>query len=201
MNYKNTALILVGFQNDYFSPNGILRNIVEESRKVTNILSNTMHLITGLVNTPTSIVATPIMFTSDYQELEPEPVGILSVIKELRAFQADQPGSETIPELLSFGDRIDYIVGKHGLNAFSNTELANYLYDRDIKHVVVAGTVTAVCVDSTARCAAELGFHVAILRDCTSSRTVFEQEFYCKHIFPIYANVTDHLSLLALLNE
>ncbi|MCF8000066.1 MAG: cysteine hydrolase, partial [Methylovulum sp.] len=84
---------------------------------------------------------------------------------------------------------------------FFQQTVRSIVYDRDIKHVVVAGTVTAVCVDSTARCAAELGFHVAILRDCTSSRTVFEQEFYCKHIFPIYANVTDHLSLLALLNE
>lgn len=201
MNYTNTALILIGFQNDYFSPNGILRSFIEESGKVTNILSNTVHLLTELANTPTSIVATPIMFTPDYQEIDDEPVGILSVIKELGAFQVNQSGSQTIPELLNFGDRIDYIIGKHGLNAFSNTELANYLYDRGIKHVVVVGTVTAVCIDSTARCAAELGFHVTILRDCTSSRTVFEQEFYCKHIFPIYANVMDHLSLLTLLNE
>jgi nicotinamidase-related amidase len=54
-------------------------------------------------------------------------------------------------------------------------------------------------VDSTARAAAELGFNVYIVSDCTAARTVVEQEFYCQQIFPIYAQVIDHRNLLALM--
>ena len=200
MEYTNTALILIGFQNDYFSPNGILRSVIEESGKVTNILTNTISLISSLTDTCVPIVATPIMFTENYEELEEDPVGILKTIKEVSAFQTNREGSKTIPELLQFGDRIDYITGKHGLNAFSNTELENYLKARAIKNVIIAGTVTSICIDSTGRCAAELGFNVTILSDCTSSRTIFEQEFYCKNIFPIYANVLDHQKLISLMH-
>lgn len=199
MNYSNTALILIGFQNDYFSSDGILRTVIEESGKVTNILANTIDLISKLSETVMPIVATPIMFTENYQELDDEPVGILRTIKEMGAFQTGKPGSQTIPELLQFDDRIDYIAGKHGLNAFSNTELEIYLRARNIKNLLIAGTVTSICIDSTARCAAELGFNVMVLSDCTSSRTIFEQEFYCKNIFPIYAKVLDHNKLIFLM--
>lgn len=48
MKPQKTALILIGFQNDYFSKDGILRRVVEESSKVTGILSNTLHLIKDL---------------------------------------------------------------------------------------------------------------------------------------------------------
>lgn len=196
MNNLNTALILIGYQNDYFSHDGILRGVVEESSAVTNILENTVNLVTQLSGTTVPIVATPIVFTEDYQELDEDPVGILKVIKEVGAFKAGSKGSETIPELVQFGSRIDQIPGKHGLNAFSNTELQAYLEARNVSNLVLAGTVTSICIDSTARSAYERGFRVYVLSDCTSARTNFEQEFYCRNIFPIYCEVLDHRQLL-----
>ena len=196
---EETALILIGFQNDYFAPNGILRDVIEASSKVTKLLENTEQLIGAIADLPMPIIATPIIFAENYSELDNEPVGILRTIKEVGAFQAGKTGSETIPELLKFGDRIVYIQGKHGLNAFSNTELEHYLKAKNIKNIAIAGTVTSICVDSTARCATELGFNTIVLSDCTSSRTIFEQEFYCRHIFPIYSTVLDHTSFIASL--
>ena len=34
----NKAIILIGLQNDYFSDDGILKEVVEESSKVSNII-------------------------------------------------------------------------------------------------------------------------------------------------------------------
>jgi nicotinamidase-related amidase len=123
-------------------------------------------------------------------------VGILKTIKEVGAFKAGTKGSETIPELQRFGDRIIEIPGKRGLNAFSNTDLDRLLRDRGITDVVLAGTVTSICIDSTGRSAHERGFKVYILSDCTSARTNFEQDFYCEQIFPLYADVINHWELL-----
>ena len=134
------------------------------------------------------VVNTPIHFTSDYSELA-KPIGILKVIKDVGAFKQGTFGAEVIPQLSKFDDFITIIPGKRGLNAFSNTELAKLLHDKGITDVVFAGTVTSICIDSTARSAIDLGFNVTVLDDCTSSRTPFEQHFYCTEVFPLYANV------------
>lgn len=195
MKPQHTALVLIGYQNDYFSPTGILHGVIEESSKVTNVLANTVHLIQCLAPTPALIVTTPIFFTPNYEELI-DPIGILKTIKEVGAFQAGTPGSETIKELDPFKDRILEVPGKRGFNAFINTNLDEILKQRGITNIVLAGAVTSICIDSTGRAAHEKGYHVTILSDCTSARTVLEQEFYCSGIFPLYAEVVAHSELL-----
>lgn len=195
MNPQQTALILIGYQNDYFSPNGILHTVIEESSKVTNILANTVHLLEVLADMPVLIIATPIFFTPTYEELS-DPVGILKIIKDVGAFQGNKSGSATIRELQPFQSKIVEVPGKRGLNAFGNTNLAELLKQNQITDVVLAGAVTSICIDSTGRSAHEQGFNVTILSDCTSARTTFEQSFYCENIFPLYANVITHEALL-----
>ncbi|WP_414565217.1 MULTISPECIES: cysteine hydrolase family protein [unclassified Anabaena] len=196
MESEKIALILIGYQNDYFSPDGILYRVVEESSKVTNVISNTVHLLECLFSTSALIVTTPIFFTPNYEELI-EPIGILKTIKEVNAFQMGTLGSETIKELIPFQKRILEVPGKRGFNAFINTNLGEILKERGITEVVLAGAVTSICIDSTGRSAHEKGYHVTILSDCTSARTVFEQEFYCSNIFPLYAEVITHKELLS----
>ena len=186
MNPNNTALLLVGFQNDYFSQDGILTGVIEESAKTTNTVNNTIQLLKGLIQTPTLIIATPIFFTKNYEELV-EPVGILKTIKEVGAFQEGTKGSQTIEELLPFQDKILEVPGKRGLNAFVNTGLNDLLKQNNIKNLVLAGAVTSVCIDSTGRSAYEQGYQVSVLQDCTSARTNFEQDFYFENVFPLYA--------------
>lgn len=88
------------------------------------------------------------------------------------------------------------VPGKRGLNAFSNTDLGDLLDRHGISRVVLAGVVTSICTDSTGRSAHDQGIQVTVLSDCTSGRTATEQDFYGEQIFPLYAEVTDHTSLL-----
>ena len=44
MKASETALILIGFQNDYFGQDGILTAVVEESAKTNDVLANTLAL-------------------------------------------------------------------------------------------------------------------------------------------------------------
>lgn len=189
-----TAVILVGYQNDYFAKNGLLHQVVEESSKLNNVVANTVTLLKELPQN-TSVYATPIHFTSTYEELI-DPVGILKNIKDAGALQAGTDGSKMIAELLSFEPRIQAIQGKRGFNAFAHTDLHQVLQRDNIEDVIVAGAITSICIDSTGRAAQELGYKVSILSDCTAARTVFEQEFYCENIFPVYANVITHQELL-----
>jgi len=199
MNPNTTAIILVGYQNDYFAPTGILRSVVEEPNRVDSVLANSLALIRALAPTPVTIIATPIVLEPEYRALA-NSVGILDKIKQSGAFKSGSSGAETIPELKAFGDRILYVLGKIGFNAFSSTELDRVLKQKGIKDVLVAGMVTSLCIDSTGRAAYERGYSVQILSDCTSARTRAEQEFFCQNIFPLYGGVLDSRQALAQLN-
>ena len=192
---NKTAIILIGYQNDYFSKNGILYSVIEESSVTSGVLENTIKVIDSIKDEDVLIISTPIIFTSDYSELT-EPVGILKTIKEVGAFKEGKFGSETIDEIKEFKDRIIEVPGKLGLNAFMNTNLEEILKNNGITHVALAGAVCSICIDSTGRYAFEKGFEVSMISDCISGRSVFEQQFYCEKIFPLYASVLNSQSFI-----
>jgi nicotinamidase-related amidase len=191
-----TAILLIGFQNDYFADDGALHNLVETS--ATDVLGHTLETLNRLKDSSVTMISTPIRFTEDYREFV-NPIGILKIIKDRQAFRMDTAGGNTIAQLKAFGGRIIEIPGKRGLNAFSNTQLLSVLTEKGITDVVLMGVVTSLCIESTGREAFEHGFHVSIVSDATAGRTQFEQDFYCSEIFPMYAEVVDHLSLIARL--
>lgn len=195
MDPATTALILVGYQNDYFAADGVLRSVVEEPNRVDTVLSNTLALIRRLAPTAVSIISTPIVLSPDYRALV-HSVGILDTIKQAGAFQAGTVGAQNIRELDEFGERVRYLSGKDGFNAFSGTALETVLQERGIREVLIAGMVTSLCIDSTGRAAYERGLGVTILADCTSARTAAEQAFYCQTIFPLYGRALDSATVL-----
>jgi nicotinamidase-related amidase len=200
MNPATTAVVLVGYQNDYFALDGILRGVIEDSRNVDAVLANTMHFLHATADTGLTMISTPIVLTPEYRALA-SPVGILHAIKDSGAFAAGTVGAEDIPEFAEFGDRILCVSGKEGFNAFSDTLLEDVLRERGIQDVLVAGMVTSLCIDSTGRAAYERGYSVTILSDCTSARTATEQDFFCENVFPLYGRAITSTEALAEMME
>jgi nicotinamidase-related amidase len=62
------------------------------------------------------------------------------------------------------------IIYKHQPNAFLNTGLLELLRSWEIERVIVAGMMTHLCVDATARAAADLGFQVIVAEDACATR-------------------------------
>ena len=138
MDPKTTAIVLVGYQNDYFAADGILRGVIEEPNRVDSVLANTLEMLRAVAGTEMTIISTPIILTPDYRALA-ETEGILGTIKNSGAFRAGSTGADTIPEILAFGDRVLYVNGKQGFNAFSNTDLEETLRERGITHFAAGG--------------------------------------------------------------
>ncbi|PMZ30115.1 isochorismatase, partial [Pseudomonas sp. GW247-3R2A] len=64
----------------------------------------------------------------------------------------------------------DVIVKEHwGGSGFANTDLDYLLKQHGINKVVVVGMLANTCIESTARFAAELGYHVTLVRDATAA--------------------------------
>lgn len=199
VNPSSTAVILVGFQNDNFASNGVLRGAYEDSAGVETVLQRTVAFLRRIVHTNLTIICTPIVLDAGYRALA-SPIGILSTIRESGAFREGTSGAETVPEFVEFGDRITYVRGKVGFNAFSNTALEGELATRGIKDVLIAGVISSLCIDSTGRAAYERGYDVTMLSDCTGGRTDTEHRFYCEQVFPLYGTVKRSDEVLAELS-
>ena len=195
MNPKDMAVVFVGYQNDYFAKDGILRGVVEEPHRVDEVLGNTLAFIKAVRDSQITLISTPIVLAPDYRAMA-EPIGILNSMKEFGAFKEGSVGAQTIPEMTAFGERILYVTGKVGFNAFSQTSLETLLKERAIKNVLVCGMVTSLCIDSTGRAAYERGLSVTIMADCTSGRSAAEHQFYCENIFPLYGRAADSTVIL-----
>jgi nicotinamidase-related amidase len=64
----------------------------------------------------------------------------------------------------------DIVIKEHwGASSFANTDLDVQLRQHGITHVIFIGLIANTCIETSARCAAELGFHVTLVRDATAA--------------------------------
>jgi nicotinamidase-related amidase len=64
----------------------------------------------------------------------------------------------------------DVVIQEHwGQSGFANTDLDLQLKQRSIEKIIVVGMMANTCVEATARCGAELGYHVTLVRDATAA--------------------------------
>ena len=61
------------------------------------------------------------------------------------------------------------VIRKDAPNAFLRTPLERELRERGIEAVVLCGMMTSMCVDATARAAADLGFEVTVVHDACAA--------------------------------
>jgi nicotinamidase-related amidase len=96
------------------------------------------------------------------------------------SFPADW--TELVPELdQSPGD---HIVTKQRWGAFLGTSLDDYLRQRGVTQVVLAGVATSVGVESTARSAYDLGYNVTLVVDAMTDRDADAHRHSVEKIFP-----------------
>ena len=90
--------------------------------------------------------------------------------------------TDLIPELKQRPS--DHLVTKRTWGAFTNTGLEQYLRQSGVTQVVVAGVATSAGVESTARCAHELGFNVTLASDAMTDMNADVHHNSLTRIFP-----------------
>lgn len=83
-------------------------------------------------------------------------------------FARDGANVETMPEVAP--RHREPVVTKHTPGAFTDTELDAVLGQLGVRRVMIAGFMTHMCCDTTARQAVERGFEVIFLTDGTATR-------------------------------
>jgi len=106
--------------------------------------------------------------------------------------------AEVIDELAP--ESADVIIDKFGYGAFHGTALANIFNSRNIKSLLVTGTVTQICVEETAREAFHYGFQTTIVSDAVSSFAPDLHAATLKNFAMKFGWVTDSTDLLRRLD-
>lgn len=96
------------------------------------------------------------------------------------------PGSDFATGVTVSGD---VTIVKHTIGAFHDTGLDAALRDRDVSTVAMAGLVTNMGVESTARAAADHGYDVEFVADAMSGFTAEEHRFVVERIFPRFGEI------------
>lgn len=196
MDPKETALVLIEFQNDFTSDGGTLHDAVAPVMESSNMLANTVETVEQARRLGATIVHAPITFTNDYHELTPQPYGILKGVVDSRSFRKDTWGAEIVEDLTPKPEDI-IVEGKRGLCGFASTNLDFILRSRNIKTVALGGFLTNCCVESTMRTAYEKGYNVITLKDCTAALSEEEQRLATEKNYPMFSRPMNHDEFLA----
>ena len=142
----NQALLLVDIQNDYF-PGGAMelagsREAGLKAGKLLQVFRQKFLPVIHIQHVATREGATFFL---------PDTLGV--AIHANVAPQAGEP-----------------VMVKHFPNSFRGTSLLEYLQRQQISQLVIAGMMTHMCIDTTTRAAADLGFHCQLAHDACATR-------------------------------
>lgn len=87
--------------------------------------------------------------------------------KDSKTFRKGTKEWELHPQIA--GEKYDHIIEKTLPGSFTGTDLEAWLRERNIDTLVIAGYMTQMCCDTTARQAVHLGFSVEFLSDATGT--------------------------------
>ncbi len=76
------------------------------------------------------------------------------------------------------------ILHRTGLSAFSGSGLHQHLQDESIEHLVFAGPLINLGLDSSVRDAVEFGYHATLITDCAAATSKIEYDMAAKVTFP-----------------
>ncbi len=144
-----TALIVIDVQQEYFAPTGkvVLPGGPAAAKKIAEALA-----------------------WARRQQLP-----VIHVVHEGRKpnapiFAPGSPALEIHPDARPAPG--EPVVRKHLPGSFTGTKLEELLRQQGVERLVIAGFMTQMCVDTTTRQAAHLGFQVTVLSDATAAMAV-----------------------------
>ncbi|UKZ74567.1 hypothetical protein TrVFT333_002237 [Trichoderma virens FT-333] len=168
--HAHTAVLLIDPYNDFLHPDGKMYKAMSASLEATNTVKHILDLLAAARSNKIPV------FYGLHQQYNAE-----SFYGQLGAKIYE--GMEPKPE------NGDLIFSKHwSSSSFQNTDLDFLLRQRTITNVVIAGLTANACVESTARYAYDLGYHVTLLSDATASFTQEQKLAATEVSWPLFAS-------------
>ncbi|WP_349570475.1 isochorismatase family cysteine hydrolase [Azotobacter salinestris] len=165
----DTGLLLVDPYNDFLSDGGKLNGLAKPVADAVGTLANLRAVVDAMRRAGIRIFYVPHHRAQpgDLQSWKhPSPYQLNA--SRAQVFAVDSWGGEWHPDFQPQPG--DIVVHEHwGGSGFANTDLDFQLKQHGIEKVVVVGMLANTCIESTGKFAAELGYHVTLVRDATAA--------------------------------
>lgn len=174
---EHSALLVVDVQNDFCHTEGGLAVAGADMTQIQDMVPRLARLIrhahaAGVLVVFLRIVQTPVSNSEAWEALEP-PDGPRLVVD-------GEWGAEYYEGLPHECMHVEMV--KHRHSAFAGTELDKLLRERGRKTVILGGVATNVCVEGTAREAADRDYYVVVVGDGTAAARVDLHEMTLENV-------------------
>jgi ureidoacrylate peracid hydrolase len=176
-----TAVLVVDMQNDFGAKGGMFDRAGIDISGIRKAIAPTASVISAARQARIPIVYLKMAFHADLSDLgaadsvnSVRHLQIMHVGKEVpapdgrasRILIRDTWNSDILPELTP--QSADLVVYKSRFSGFYRTDLDERLRAMRVKHLVVTGCTTSICVESTVRDAMFRDYQCVLLSDCMS---------------------------------
>jgi ureidoacrylate peracid hydrolase len=166
-----TALLVIDPYNDFISEGGKLWNRVKAVAEANNCVPNMLQILNAVREARLRIFYA---LHHRYRPGDYESWKYIAPVQkaawEHKSFEAGTWGGTIRSEFSP--QQSDIVALEHWCSSgFANTDLDLQLKKHGIHQLIVIGLIAHTCVESTVRFAAELGYHVTMVKDATADYT------------------------------
>ena len=198
---ERTALVVIDPVNDFLHEEGAAWEMTKSTVKKNDVVAQLARLTSATRAAGVPVIFGPMAYTAeDYadQGLQ-RRTGINRLMFENKMFLAGSFGADFHADIQP--EPGDIILEPHKGTDVMQTDLPEHLTRLGTTHVVLAGMTANLCVESTGRHAAELGYDVTFLSDAIGAESLPAYEASIHVNYPLIGNavmeVDDFLQAIA----
>jgi ureidoacrylate peracid hydrolase len=206
-----TALVVVDMQNSYGSPGGFRDLIGRKMDGMKQVIGNNARVIDAARNAGLTIVFLQTGWDAELKNAggpcspnyhKSNPLKLMRERPEMKGKILTQ-GSwdfELMPEIVPAAE--DIIILKPRYSGFKGTNLDAMLRERNIRHLIITGLTSNVCVESTIRDAYHQEYFCLLIEDATQhSGPPFTRDAVIYNVETFFGWVTSTDAICRTLNE
>ncbi len=176
---KDSALILVEYQNEWLSPDGKLQFLLKDKGRFVSSIEFSKIALAAARQFGLKIAHMGLHFYPDHRELGGVTAtshGLRGAIPRAGTFRTSEAGHIHPEPFAPLADEFSG-AGRTGASVFANTNLDIYLRNNGIKTVYLMGYALHVCVLASLCQGHDLGYEMKLLEDCTAAFDEAQRNF------------------------
>ncbi len=183
----NKALLMIEFQNDWLSSEAVLNGYMKDRPQLESSIVGAKRALGFARKNDWHIIHIGYHFKKGYPEFGSRETGMWGLIKQSQTFLIGSRGSEYHADFAPTEGEFE-VSGRTGVNAFSGSNLDNYLRNHGLSEIYLAGYAMHACVESTFRAAHDLGYIPTVISDASATFSAEMKQHFLENIVYAFGN-------------
>ena len=186
---QRTALLVIDMQNGFLDPAGSMAALELPVENLRPAVAGCRELVDLAQQAGVPVIYTRYVFQPGHLDAGYMATEIIPALSGNRTLEQGFWDADIIDELKPGADAV--IIDKSRPSSFYGTRLEPVLQSLDIRHLVLAGVTTNICVETTARDAGQRDYGVHVVADACAEFDPARHDHALSSIGFFFGRVTD----------